>query len=396
MTRMTGTTVRGLIAPIIRQGDDLVRITVDTVIRAAATEGFALRDRDVIGITESLLARAQGNYVTVDQVAADVRRKIPDDFVVLFPILSRNRFALILKGLARSGRKITILLNYPADEVGNHLMDIDEMEARGVNPYCDVLTEETYRQYFGHRFLHPFTGMDYIDLYKSFAIDDNIRIVLANDHQVALRYAPHVLVANIHDRMRLKRKLIEAGARTAIGLDDLINEPGEDQRGFNPEFGLLGSNQAGDQRLKLFPRDCQPFVEAVQKRLFEQTGKTIEVLVYGDGAFKDPQGKIWELADPLVSPGFTAGLVGTPHEIKMKYVVDNELEGMDAAATTEALRQKILAKDSGVTGDDVSVGTTPRQITDLLGTLCDLTSGSGDKGTPIIHIQGYFDSYAAP
>ncbi len=395
MTRMTGTTVRGLIAPIIRQGDDLVHITVETILRAATVEGFELRDRDVVGITESLLARAQGNYITVDQVAADVRKKIPGDFVVLFPILSRNRFALVLKGLAQSERKITVLLNYPADEVGNHLMDIDEMEARDVNPYVDVLTEEAFRQYFGHRFLHPFTGLDYIDLYKSYAIHDNIRIVLANDYRVALHYAPHVLVANVHERARLKRKLSEAGAQTVIGLDDLINEPRNDDQGYNPEFGLLGSNQAGEDRLKLFPRDCQSFVEAVQARLFEESGKTIEVLIYGDGAFKDPQGKIWELADPLVSPGFTAGLVGRPHEIKMKYVVDNELADLDAASIEEALRQRILAKETRPAADPASVGTTPRQMTDLLGTLCDLTSGSGDKGTPIVYIQGYFDNFAA-
>lgn len=394
MTRVTGTTVRGLLAPIIRQGDDLVRITVETVLQAAAAEQIELRDRDVIGITESLLARAQGNYTTVEAVAEDVRRKLPGDFVVLFPILSRNRFSVILKGLAMSGRKITVLLNYPSDEVGNHLMDVDEMEAHGINPYQDVLSEAEYRDHFGHRFVHPFTGMDYIDLYKSFAIDDNIRIELANDYRAALRYAPDVLVANIHDRARLKRKLLEAGARTAIGLDDLMNEP-RDGDGFNPEYGLLGSNQAGESRLKLFPRDCQVFVDAVQQQLRDATGKTIEVMVYGDGAFKDPQGKIWELADPLVSPGYTAGLAGTPNEIKMKYVVDNELEGMGAADTEEALRAKIRAKQGSLVGQAASLGTTPRQITDLLGTLCDLTSGSGDKGTPIILIQGYFDNYAS-
>ncbi|MBP7402387.1 MAG: coenzyme F420-0:L-glutamate ligase [Clostridia bacterium] len=394
MVRWTGTTVRGLRAPIVREGDDLVRITVDTVLNTAAAEGFALRDRDVVGVTESLLARSQGNYTTVDAVAEDVRRKLPGDFVVLFPILSRNRFSVILKGLARSGRRLTLLLNYPGDEVGNHLMDVDEMDAQGINPYSDVLTEEDFRCLFGHRFVHPFTGMDYIDLYKGLAVEDNIRIVLANDYRTALRYSPDVLVANIHDRARLKRKLVEAGARTVIGLDDLVNTPPPGGGGYNPDFGLLGSNQAGDERLKLFPRDCRAFADAVQARLRDATGRTIEVMVYGDGAFKDPQGKIWELADPLVSPGYTPGLDGTPNELKMKYIVDNELADLDRESAAEALRGRIRAKGGSLVGQSESLGTTPRQITDLLGTLCDLTSGSGDKGTPIILVQGYFDNFA--
>ena len=393
MTRMVGTTARGIRTPIVRQGDDLVQIVVDSLLDAAKAENFSLRDRDVIGVTESLLARAQGNYVSLEAIASDVKEKFPGDLVVLFPILSRNRFAMILKALALTGKKITVMLNFPSDEVGNHLMDVDKMEERSINPYADVLTEEDYRIAFGHSFKHPFTGLDYIDLYKNLSVDNNIEIVLANDYQAALTYSQDVLVANIHDRIKLKKKLLAAGARTALGLDDIINEPVRDS-GFNPEYGLLGSNQAGSDRLKLFPRDCQPFVEAVQNKLNEQTGKKIEVMVYGDGAFKDPQGKIWELADPVVSPGFTEGLKGTPNEIKMKYIVDNELSELSRSEMVDALRDKIRSKGTDLVGQAESAGTTPRQLTDLLGTLCDLMSGSGDKGTPVILIQGYFDNYA--
>lgn len=393
LARSIGTAAYGVRAPIIREGDDLAPIVVDTLLQAQANGAFKIKDHDVVGITESLLARAQGNYVSIDAVAADVARKIPGDFVVLFPILSRNRFSLILKGLARSKRKITVMLNYPCDEVGNHLMDVDRMEEAGINPYTDVLTEADYRAHFGHSFKHPFTGLDYIDLYKNLAVDGNIEIVLANDCKAALHFAPHVLVANIHDRARLKRQLLKAGAKTAVGLDDLLKESIEGS-GFNPDFGLLGSNQAGETKLKLFPRDCRSFVGRVQQLLEEKTGKHLEVMVYGDGAFKDPQGKIWELADPVVSPGYTDGLIGMPNEIKMKYVVDNELSGLDRAATTDALRQKIRAKEANLVGQAASLGTTPRQLTDLLGSLCDLISGSGDKGTPVILVQGYFDNYA--
>lgn len=394
MTRMVGTAVRGIRAPIVREGDDLVEIVVSSVIEAAKSEGFELRDRDVVGVTESLLARAQGNYVDISTVSEDIVSKFPGNIAVLFPILSRNRFSLILKSLALSKRKITVILNYPCDEVGNHLMDVDKMEEAGVNPYTDVLSEADFRRMFGNGYLHPFTGLDYIKLYKSLAENDNIEIVLANDYKAALNYSQDVLVANIHDRAKLKRKLLEADARTALALDDIMNQSISGS-GFNPDYGLYGSNQAGDTRLKLFPRDCQPFVTTVQERLLAKTGRNIEVMIYGDGAFKDPQGKIWELADPVVSPGFTEGLRGTPNEIKMKYIVDNELEGMSAEDTSKALKSKILSKNNDLVGNNASAGTTPRQLTDLLGSLFDLTSGSGDKGTPIVLAQGYFDHYAA-
>lgn len=394
MTRMIGTAVRGIRAPIVREGDDLVEIVVSSVIDAAKSEGFELRDRDVVGVTESLLARAQGNYVEISTVSADIASKFSGDIAVIFPILSRNRFSVILRSLALTGRKITLILNYPCDEVGNHLMDVDKMEEAGVNPYTDVLSEADFRRIFGYEYLHPFTGLDYIDLYKSLAENDNIEIVLANDYKAALNYSQDVLVANIHDRAKLKRKLLQAGARTALALDDIMNES-VDGSGYNPDYGLYGSNQAGDTRLKLFPRECQPFVTSVQELLLARTGRKIEVMVYGDGAFKDPQGKIWELADPVVSPGFTDGLRGTPNEIKMKYIVDNELEGMGAEETSKALKDKILSKDNDLVGQKASAGTTPRQLTDLLGSLFDLTSGSGDKGTPIVLAQGYFDHYAA-
>lgn len=394
MTRLIGTTVRGVRAPIVRQGDDLIKIVVDCVLQASRQEKFELNNKDVIGITESLLARAQGNYVDIDTVARDVNIKFPGDhLVVIFPILSRNRFSVILRSLARTGKKITVMLNYPCDEVGNHLMDIDKMEEAGINPYTDVLTEADYRRHFGHSFKHPFTGLDYIDLYKSMAEEGRIEVVLANDYRAALQFSPDVLIANIHDRDRLRKKLGQAGARTALGLDQILNES-VDGSGFNPEYGLLGSNQSSDTLLKLFPRDCQPFVDAIQNQLKKETGKTIEVMVYGDGAFKDPQGKIWELADPVVSPGFTAGLVGTPNEIKMKYIVDNDLAGLNEQETASALKEKIRTKEQDLLGKNASAGTTPRQLTDLLGSLFDLTSGSGDKGTPIVLAQGYFDHYA--
>ncbi|MFO7848965.1 MAG: coenzyme F420-0:L-glutamate ligase, partial [Spirochaetia bacterium] len=318
----------------------------------------------------------------------------PDTFVVLFPILSRNRFSLILKGLAMSGKKVVVMLSYPSDEVGNHLMDVDKMDEAGINPYTDVLTEKDYRNHFGHSFKHPFTGLDYIDLYTGIGKDNNIEVVLANDPLRALDYSRDVLVAHIHDRKRLKKKLLDHGGRHVSGLDEFMRRPRR-VGGYNPEYGLLGSNQAGETRLKLFPRDARKFCGEVQRRLLEKTGKKVEVMVYGDGAFKDPQGKIWELADPVVSPGFTDGLIGTPNEIKMKYVADNELAGLPAEEAEKKLREMIVAKDSDLVGQNSSLGTTPRQLTDLLGTLCDLLSGSGDKGTPIIHIQGYFDNYSS-
>jgi F420-0:gamma-glutamyl ligase len=394
MKRMTGTTARALRAPLISRGDDLVKITVDSVLEASRGEGFEIKDRDVIGVTESLLARSQGNYIDISEIAEEAAELFPDTFVVLFPILSRNRFSLILKGLAMSGRKIVIMLSYPSDEVGNHLMDLDAMDDAGINPWTDLLTEADYRKHFGHSFKHPFTGLDYIDLYKSLGVDGNIEIVLANDPLKALDYAKDVLVTHIHDRKRIKKKLLAAGGRNIYGLDEMLCTP-RGEGGFNPEYGLFGSNQAGERRLKLFPRDAREFCSQVQKRLLDETGKRVEVMVYGDGAFKDPVGKIWELADPVVAPGFTDGLSGTPNEIKMKYIADNELSGMDRGQAEERLKEIIRAKDTDLLGKEASLGTTPRQLTDLLGTLCDLLSGSGDKGTPVIHIQGYFDNYAS-
>ncbi len=394
MVRTVGTTVRGIRAPIIKEGDDLVNIVVDSVLRSMHAENFTLRDKDVIGITESLVARAQGNYASIEHIAKDVNSKFKGDFAVVFPILSRNRFSLVLKGLAMSGKKIYLILSYPSDEVGNHLMDIDMMDEAGVNPYTDVLSEEKYRLLFGDHVVHPFTGIDYVKMYKDLAINDNIEIILANDARAALKYTKEVLIANVHDRHRTKRLLLKAGAEAVYGLDDLLAES-VDGSGFNPDYGLLGSNTATDTTIKLFPRDCQPIVESIQSLIKEKTGKNIEVMVYGDGAFKDPMGKIWELADPVVSPGFTKGLEGTPDEIKLKYIADNELKDLCEADMEEAIRDKIKNKNgNGKKSPGEKIGTTPRQVTDLLGSLCDLTSGSGDKGTPIVLVQGYFDSYA--
>lgn len=392
MARTVGTIVRGIRAPIVKEGDDLVQIVVDSVLQSAQAENFPLYDRDVIGITESLVARTQGNYVTVDDIAHQIKTLYPgDDLAVLFPILSRNRFSLILKGIAQSGKKIHLFLNYPSDEMGNHLMDVEKMDDLDISPYTDVLTEEKYRELFGDQVSHPFTGIDYVAMYKQLAVDDNIRIYLANDPKAALTYSKQMLVANIHDRHRTKKILKKAGADHVYGLDDLLTQP-INGSGYNPDFGLLGSNAATDSKLKLFPRDCSSIVNEIQQRLREKCGKTIEVMVYGDGAFKDPKGKIWELADPVVSPGYTQGLQGTPNEIKLKYIADNELRNLDSSAMVDAIRQKIKEKDQAGQGE--SLGTTPRQITDLLGSLCDLTSGSGDKGTPIVLVQRYFDNYA--
>lgn len=393
MRRMIGTQARAIRAPLICQGDDLQRIVVDCVLEAAQNDGFEIKDRDIVGITESLLARSQGNYVEVTEIAEQARELFADGFVVLFPILSRNRFSLILKGLAMSRRRVIVMLSYPCDEVGNHLMDVDEMEAAGINPYTDVLSKEEYRKHFGHSFKHPFTGLDYLDLYTSLGVDRNIDIVLANDPLRALEYSKDVVVAHIHDRKRIKSRLLAAGGRTIIGLDDLMSQPRNG--GWNPEYGLLGSNQAGATRLKLFPREAQAFCEGIHRRLLDATGKHVEVMVYGDGAFKDPIGKIWELADPVVAPGFTPGLDGTPNEIKIKYIADTELADLPAGEAEEKLRSIIAKKDRDLLGKEASLGTTPRRLTDLIGTLCDLMSGSGDKGTPIIHIQGYFDNYSS-
>jgi F420-0:gamma-glutamyl ligase len=395
MERRVGTVVRGLRAPMVKEGDDVAKIAVESVIEASKAEGFELRDKDVVGITESLVARAQGNYVTVDDIVADLNSKFKgDDIAVLFPILSRNRFAIILKAIARTGKNVHLFLNYPSDEVGNHLMDVDVMDRLGVDPYKDFLTEEKYRELFGENVKHPFTGVDYVKMYREISEEDNIKIYLTNDAREALKYADDILVANIHERGRTKRLLHIAGAENVYGMDDIMSSP-IDGSGYNDEYGLLGSNTSTEEKVKLFPRDCDKLVRKIQDEIKAQTGKTVEVLVYGDGAFKDPVGKIWELADPVVSPGFTDGLLGTPNEIKLKYVADNELSEMDSIEMMDELKKKIRANESEEFAQHHSLGTTPRQLTDLIGSLCDLTSGSGDKGTPIILIQGYFDNLAS-
>lgn len=393
MGRRVGTTVRGIRAPIIKAGDDLVNIVVDSVLEAMESESFSIGDKDVIGITESLVARAQGNYATVQDIADDISRKFKGDIAVLFPILSRNRFSLILQGIAMSGKKIYLFLNYPSDEVGNHLIDIDKMDELGINPYTDVLSEEKYRELFGVYVVHPFTGIDYVSYYKELASNNNIKIILVNDPKEALKYTKEILVANIHERKRTKRILKQAGAEVVYGLDDILNES-INGSGYNTEYGLLGSNRATDNKVKLFPRDSRELVISIQKIIKNKIGKNVEVMVYGDGAYKDPAGKIWELADPVVSPGYTDGLKGTPNEIKLKYIADNELGGLKGSDMTCAMKKKIKEKEDNLVGKVETLGTTPRQLTDLLGSLCDLTSGSGDKGTPIVLIQGYFDSYA--
>lgn len=393
MKRMVGTTVRGIRAPIIKEGDNLVNIIVDCVIKAAESENFKIRDNDVIGITESLISRAQGNYASIDDIAFDINRKFSGDIAVLFPILSRNRFANLFKGIVKSGKKIYLFLNYPSDDVGNHLMDPDKMLEAQINPYTDVLSESEYRKIFGEKVLHPFTGIDYVEMYHNLAADGNIEIYLANDPTVALKYTKEILVANIHERFRTKRILINAGADRVYSLDQILNES-INGSGFNPDYGVLGSNMATEDKIKLFPKDCYEFVYNVQKAIKDRTGRHVEVMVYGDGAFKDPVGRIWELADPVVSPGYTEGLRGRPNEIKIKYIADNELSQLEGQALDEAMKRKIKEKEKNLIGKADSLGTTPRQLTDLLGSLCDLTSGSGDKGTPIVLIQGYFDNYA--
>ncbi len=393
MSRTVGTTVRGIRAPIVKQGDDIVAIVVDSVLKAAERENFALRDYDVVGVTESLVARAQGNYATIADIAADINAKFRGDIAVLFPILSRNRFSLILKGVALSGKKIHLFLSYPGDEVGNHLVDVDRMDELGIDPYADTLTEARYRELFGAHVPHPFTGIDYVSLYKGMAPAGRIEVHLTNQPKAALAYTKEVLVASIHDRNRIKGILRKAGAETVYGLDDILNKPAAG-RGFHPDFGVLGSNKASEDTVKLFPRDCQLVVGAIQKALHQATGRHVEVMIYGDGAFKDPQGKIWELADPVVSPGYTGGLRGMPNELKIKLIADTELAGLSREEATAAMKSKIQAKETDLVGKEASLGTTPRQLTDLLGSLCDLTSGSGDKGTPVVLIQGYFDNFA--
>lgn len=393
MTRTVGTIVRGIRAPIINEGDDPVKMVIDSVVASMASEGFHLKDRDVIGITESFVARAQGNYVSLEDIASDVRAKFTGDVAVLFPILSRNRFSMMLKAIAMGVDKVYLFLKYPSDEMGNPLMDVDKMDKAGLNPYTDVLTEAEYREIFGEEVPHPFTGIDYVRYYKEMAKGDNIEIILANNPTVALNYTKEVLTAEVHDRRRTKGILERAGAKKVYGLDELLIRPVKGS-GYNPEFGLLGSNKATENSIKLFPRDCKTVVNTIQKALLEITGRHVEVLVYGDGAFKDPQCKIWELADPVVSPGYTDGLKGTPHEIKIKFIADNDLEGLEGKEKTEAIKDRLRQKGKNPPNRDASIGTTPRQLTDLLGSLCDLTSGSGDKGTPIVLIQGYFDDFA--
>ncbi len=393
MVRTVGTTVRGIRAPIVKEGDDIVEIVVNSLLKSAKHENISFNDRDIIGITESLVARAQGNYANVEDIAKDVNSKFPGDLGVIFPILSRNRFSILLKGVALTEKKIHLVLNYPTDEVGNQIMNIDKMYELKINPYTDTLTEKEYRKLFGKNVCHPFTGVDYVEIYKNLAVNDNIEIYLSNDPKAVLKYTKDVLVANVHDRKRTKEILKDAGANIVYGLDDLLTSS-IDGSGYNPEYGLLGSNLATKSQVKLFPRDSQYYVEKIQKRLKEETGKIIEVMVYGDGAFKDPVGKIWELADPIVSPGYTSGLKGTPNEVKLKYLADNQLKGLKGDEAAQAIKQKIDEKDKNLVAHEESLGTTPRRITDLLGSLCDLTSGSGDKGTPIVWIQGYFDNYA--
>lgn len=393
MNRYVGTTVRGIRTPIVKTGDDLVTIVRDSVLAAAEAEGVAFRDRDVIAVTESLLARSQGNYASIDDLAEDVREKFPEEIGIVFPILSRNRFSVILRGIARSGRKLHILLSYPSDEVGNHLVAPEKLYESGVNPYSDVLDEKTFRETFGD-IRHQFTNVDYVKLYHEVCEGTEVEFHFGNDPRAILQYTKDVLVADIHTRERTKCLLKDSGARHVYGLDDLCATP-RSLGGYNAEYGVLGSNLSTDETLKLFPRDAETFVEQLQESLVEKTGKHIEVMVYGDGAFKDPVGKIWELADPVVSPGYTKGLEGTPNELKIKYLADNDLKDLSGEALTEKMRSLIAEKSLQEKDAKASLGTTPRHLTDLLGSLSDLTSGSGDKGTPVVWIQGYFDSYAA-
>ncbi len=394
MERFIGTVSRGVRAPIIRQGDDIVQVVVDSVLKASKTHGIEFRDRDVVAVTESVVARAQGNYASIEQIAQDIRNKYPEGTVgVIFPILSRNRFAMCLKGIAAGAKKVVLMLSYPSDEVGNHLISIDKVDEAGVNPYTDILTEATFRELFGYE-KHPFTGVDYIEYYKELIASQGAEaeVILANDCRSILRYTKAVLCCDIHTRERSKRLLKAAGAEIVYGLDDILSAS-VDGSGYNEKYGLLGSNKATEDSVKLFPRNCQPVVEGIAAKIKEATGKDVEVMIYGDGAFKDPVGKIWELADPVVSPAYTAGLEGLPNELKMKYLADNDFAGLSGDALKEAISEAIKKKDANLKGNMASEGTTPRRLTDLLGSLCDLTSGSGDKGTPIIWIQGYFDNY---
>ena len=396
MSRMFGTVSRGVRAPIIRNGDNIVDIVTASVLEASSAEGVAFRDKDIVAMTEAVVARAQGNYATVDDIATDIKNKFGGETVgVIFPILSRNRFAICLRGIAKGAKKVVLMLSYPSDEVGNHLVSLDAVDEKGVNPYCDVLTLAQYRELFGYE-KHTFTGVDYVAYYESLIREcgAEAEIIFANNAKAILPYTKKVLCCDIHTRARTKRILKAAGAEIVLGLDEILNAP-VNGSGFNADYGLLGSNKATEDQVKLFPRDCQPVVDAIQQKLFEATGKHVEVMVYGDGAFKDPIGKIWELADPVVSPAYTKGLEGTPNELKLKYLADNDFSNLEGEELKEAIKAKIHEKDDNLVGQMISEGTTPRRLTDLIGSLCDLTSGSGDKGTPIIWIQGYFDNYTA-
>ena len=393
MERKVGTVSRGIRCPIIREGDDIASIVVDSVIEAAQAEGFELRDRDVVAVTESVVARAQGNYASTDAIAKDVKAKLGGETIgVIFPILSRNRFSICLKGIAKGAKKIVLMLNYPSDEVGNALVSLDQLDEAGVNPYSDVLSEAKYRELFGEN-KHPFTGVDYVKYYGDLIREcgAEAEIVLANDPRAILKYTDSVLNCDIHSRARTKRILKAAGAKCVVGMDEILNSS-VDGSGFNEKYGLLGSNKSTEDTIKLFPQECFELVENIQKQLLNKTGKHIEVMVYGDGAFKDPMGKIWELADPVVSPAYTKGLEGTPNELKLKYLADNDFANLKGEELKKAIENAIKQKGDNLVGNMASQGTTPRRLTDLIGSLCDLTSGSGDKGTPVILVQGYFDN----
>ena len=395
MERRVGTVSRGIRCPIIREGDNLVDITVTSVLEAAESEGFSLRDRDVIALTESIVARAQGNYASVQDIADDVRAKLGGGTIgVIFPILSRNRFAICLKGIAMGAKKVVLMLSYPSDEVGNALLTYDQLDDAGINPYSDVLSLEKYRELFGEN-KHEFTGVDYVQYYSDIITEAGaeVEIVFANQAKTILDYTDCIITCDIHTRARTKRILKAAGAKIVLGMDDILTAS-VNGNGYNEKYGLLGSNKSTENKIKLFPRECQDLVEDIQAEILKATGKHVEVMVYGDGAFKDPQGKIWELADPVVSPAFTGGLKGTPNELKLKYLADNDFKDLSGAELKEAIEKSIKAKGDNLVGNMASQGTTPRQLTDLIGSLCDLTSGSGDKGTPIILIQGYFDNMA--
>lgn len=394
MSRRLGTVSRGVRCPIIKEVDDLVSIVTDSIILASEEENFPLNDRDVVAITESIVARAQGNYATVDQIATDVKNKVKSEKIgVIFPILSRNRFAILLKGIAKGVKKIVLMLSYPSDEVGNSLISYDELDEKNIDPYKDVLTLEQYRNLFGHN-VHEFTGVDYVEYYMSIIkeMGAEVEVIFANQAKTILNYADSIITCDIHTRNRTKRILKNAGAKVVLGLDDILTSS-VDGSGYNEKYGLLGSNKATEDKVKLFPRDSQYLVEDIQKQLYEKTNKHFEVMVYGDGAFKDPQGKIWELADPVVSPFFTKGLIGTPNELKLKFLADNDFKDLKGEELRIAIEKRIIEKEKDLVGKMISEGTTPRQLTDLIGSLCDLTSGSGDKGTPIVLVQGYFDNY---